>query len=29
MRRTEIDSAQRAYDHARTRYRQLISESQV
>ncbi|PYR60945.1 MAG: hypothetical protein DMF91_11020 [Acidobacteria bacterium] len=29
MRRVEIDSAQRAYDHARTRYRQLVSESQV
>jgi hypothetical protein len=29
MRRAEVDSAQRAYDHARTRYRQLVSESQV
>src|SRR5437867_2045879 len=29
MRRTETDTAQRAYDHARMRYRQLVSESDV
>jgi hypothetical protein len=29
MRRIETEGAQRAYDHARARYRQLVSESQV
>jgi hypothetical protein len=29
IRRAEVESAQRAYDHARARYRQLVSESDV